>query len=51
MKDKKRAEILDGIAQDEKAHYDFWKTLTGKDVGSDKGKISFFLFICRVETM
>jgi VIT1/CCC1 family predicted Fe2+/Mn2+ transporter len=48
MKDKKRTEILERIAQDEKAHYDFWKTLTNEDVAPDRGKIAFFVFICRV---
>jgi VIT1/CCC1 family predicted Fe2+/Mn2+ transporter len=46
--DKKRAAVLEGIARDEKAHYEFWKTLTNQDVAPDKGKIYFFIFICRV---
>jgi VIT1/CCC1 family predicted Fe2+/Mn2+ transporter len=48
LKDRKRAEILEAISRDEKAHYEFWKTLTGQDVAPDRFKIYFFVFICRV---
>jgi VIT1/CCC1 family predicted Fe2+/Mn2+ transporter len=48
LKDKDKAAILRGIAGDELTHYKFWKTLSGQEVGPDKFKISFFVFISRV---
>lgn len=48
LKDKMRIEILEGISQDEKRHYDFWKSLTGQDVAPDKGRVFLFVFIAKV---
>ena len=48
LKDKDKAAILRRIAGDELAHYEFWKTLSGQEVGPDKFKIDFFVFISRV---
>jgi len=48
LKDKAKSAILQGIAQDELAHYEFWKSLSGQEVGPDKFKIDFFIFISRV---
>ncbi|MCX5708432.1 MAG: VIT1/CCC1 transporter family protein [Candidatus Omnitrophica bacterium] len=48
LKDKDKAAILQGIAGDELAHYKFWQTLSGQEVGPDKFKIDFFVFISRV---
>jgi vacuolar iron transporter family protein len=48
LKDKGKAAILQGIAGDELAHYQFWKNLSGQDVGPDTYKVNFFVFISRV---
>jgi VIT1/CCC1 family predicted Fe2+/Mn2+ transporter len=48
IKDKAKSKVLEDIANEEKEHYQFWKTLTDQDVAPDRFKISFFVFICRV---
>ncbi len=48
LKDKDKAAILRGIAGDELAHYKFWKTLSGQEVGPDTFKVNFFVFISRI---
>jgi VIT1/CCC1 family predicted Fe2+/Mn2+ transporter len=47
LKDKRQAGILEGIAADEKSHYEIWKSLTGVDVAPAAGKVAFFVFISR----
>lgn len=48
LKDHQRAAILEGIARDERSHYDFWKTLTHQDVLPDNGKVLFFVLVSRL---
>ncbi|HRZ13877.1 MAG TPA: VIT1/CCC1 transporter family protein [Candidatus Omnitrophota bacterium] len=48
LKDKRQAAILEGIARDEQAHYEIWKSLTGVDVAPAAGKVAFFIVISRV---
>ncbi|MBN2453351.1 MAG: VIT1/CCC1 transporter family protein [Candidatus Omnitrophica bacterium] len=48
LKNKTHAGILRKIAADELRHYEFWKGLTGADVGPDRMKVFFFILIARV---
>ncbi|MEI7543082.1 MAG: VIT1/CCC1 family protein, partial [bacterium] len=41
----KNAEIFMHIAKDEAGHYARFKNITGEDVGPDKFKVSFYLFL------
>jgi vacuolar iron transporter family protein len=47
-KDKARSEILERISQDELAHSNFWKSITGQDVPPDRGKISFYVWLSKL---
>lgn len=47
-KDPKRAEVLAGIAADEREHYGIWKSLTGEDVAPDMVKVGYFVLISRI---
>lgn len=40
-------QILERVADEEKKHYDFFKSLTGEDAAPDKGKIFRFVLISR----
>ncbi|MCM8773880.1 MAG: VIT1/CCC1 transporter family protein [Candidatus Omnitrophica bacterium] len=48
IKEVKNKEVLIKISNEEKAHYDFWKTLTQKDVSPDRLKIFIFVLINRI---
>lgn len=48
LKDKRQASILEGIASDERSHYEIWRSLTGKEVAASQGKVAFFVLISRV---
>ncbi len=48
LKNKQNADILQRIADDEKRHYDFWKTYTKQDVKPSKFKVFYFSFLSRV---
>lgn len=48
IKDKEKAEVLHKISQEEASHYEFFKTLTEKDVTPDKFKIFFYVFIAKL---
>ncbi|MHB1293787.1 MAG: VIT1/CCC1 transporter family protein [Anaerolineae bacterium] len=47
-KDPHNRQILDHIAQDEQAHYHFWRQYTGQDVAPDRLKVWWFYLIARV---
>jgi vacuolar iron transporter family protein len=47
VKDKAHAEILQRIAQDELMHYEYFKKMTGEDVGPDNFKVFYFVNISR----
>ncbi|MFW5685661.1 MAG: rubrerythrin family protein, partial [Spirochaetota bacterium] len=42
------AGILQNIGDDERRHYEFWKSYTGTEVKPSRVKIAFFTFISRV---
>ncbi len=48
VKASKHAEILERIAGEELAHYDYFKTLTGQEVSPDKRKILIFVAISKI---
>ncbi|MEN6295545.1 MAG: VIT1/CCC1 transporter family protein [Chloroherpetonaceae bacterium] len=48
IKDQKNSEILTQISNDEKAHYDFWKSYTHIDVHKNRFKIFLYVLIARV---
>ncbi|MHB0857882.1 MAG: VIT1/CCC1 transporter family protein [Anaerolineae bacterium] len=47
-KDSHNRQILEHIAQDELAHYRFWRQVTGEDVAPDRLKVAWYYFISRV---
>lgn len=47
-RNKKNADVLRKIADDEKCHYDFWKTITKKEVKPSKLKIFYFTFLSKL---
>ena len=47
-KDSKNAEVLRKISNQEKEHYNFWKSITGIDVKPDKRRIRFTIFLTKV---
>ena len=47
-KDKHNRDILLKISREEKAHYDFWKKITGKELRPNKLKVRWFVLISRV---
>ena len=47
IKDKKNQEVLQQISQDELSHYQFWKSLTQKDIAPNWLKVFFYIFIAR----
>jgi vacuolar iron transporter family protein len=48
VRDKHNSEILAKIGNDEKEHYEVWKSYTGEDVKPGRLKILFFTFVSRV---
>jgi VIT1/CCC1 family predicted Fe2+/Mn2+ transporter len=48
IKDRNNTQILEGISKDELTHFEFWKSLSQKEVKPDKLKIFFYVFISRV---
>jgi VIT1/CCC1 family predicted Fe2+/Mn2+ transporter len=46
--DNKNAEILRSIADDEKRHYDFWKSVTGVDVEPNEKQVKKYLMLARL---
>jgi VIT1/CCC1 family predicted Fe2+/Mn2+ transporter len=48
IKDNNNRKILEKIANEEKAHYDFWKTYTNEDVAPNKFKINYFYWISKI---
>lgn len=44
----RHAETLAHIAQDELAHYDLFKTVTGRDVAPDRWKVFYYVLVSRV---
>lgn len=47
VKDKKNAEILKSIGNDELRHYEVWKRHTGKEVKPNMFKVRWYIFISR----
>jgi VIT1/CCC1 family predicted Fe2+/Mn2+ transporter len=47
-KDKKNAEVLRQISNDELSHYNFWKSYTQKDVSENRFRIFFFVLISQI---
>lgn len=48
VKDQKNRDVLESIAADEKQHYDFWKTHSGRDITPDFFKIFKYVWISRL---
>jgi VIT1/CCC1 family predicted Fe2+/Mn2+ transporter len=48
VRDNRHAEILEKIAQEESAHYDFLKGITQHDVSPNRFKIFAYVFISRI---
>jgi len=48
VKLKERADILKKISEAEMAHYEYFRTLTGRDVNADGSKVFLYVFISRV---
>ncbi|MFW5741694.1 MAG: VIT1/CCC1 transporter family protein [Spirochaetota bacterium] len=48
VRDKHNSEILARIANDEKEHYEVWKSYTGENVKPGRLKVFFFTFVSRV---
>ena len=48
VKDKNNSQLLERIGNEEKAHYDYWKTFTGADVKPNKFRIIWFFWIARI---
>ena len=46
-KDENNKKVLDKIADDEKKHYDIWKTYTNTDISPNKIKIGFYYWLAR----
>ena len=47
-KDEENTKILLDIANDEKRHYDFWKSVTGTDVEADKRQVKKYLMLAKL---
>ena len=47
-KGEENKKTLQRLAQEERAHYEIWKTYTGKELKPQKGKVLYFTFIARV---
>ena len=47
-KDSKNAEVLIKISNQEKGHYNFWKSKTGVDVKPNKRRIRFTIFLTKI---
>ncbi|MBN1572735.1 MAG: VIT1/CCC1 transporter family protein [Deltaproteobacteria bacterium] len=47
-KDRNNSEVLKNISAEELEHYNFWRKYTGEDVGPDRKKIWFYIFVSRV---
>ncbi len=47
-KDEENRKILLKISEDEKRHYDFWKTVTGKDVEPNKRQVNKYLRLAKL---
>lgn len=48
LKNKQNAAVLQRISDDEKRHYDFWKTITNKDVKPSKLKVFYFTLLSKI---
>ncbi|MCF7870087.1 MAG: VIT1/CCC1 transporter family protein [Candidatus Omnitrophica bacterium] len=48
IRDRKNADILENISQEELRHYNFWKNLTKQEVKPDKFKIHFYVYLAKV---
>ncbi|MCM8756423.1 MAG: VIT1/CCC1 transporter family protein [Candidatus Omnitrophica bacterium] len=48
IKEVENKKVLIKISNEEKVHYDFWKTLTQKDVSPDRLKIFLFVLVNRI---
>jgi VIT1/CCC1 family predicted Fe2+/Mn2+ transporter len=48
MKKQSNAKLLTGIAADEKTHYDFWKSITKKDVKPSRFKLFKYYWFARL---
>ena len=48
IRDDKNRQILQRIASDEDRHYEFYKTLTGRDVGPARLRVFAFYWVCRL---
>ena len=46
--DNKNRQILKDIAADEKKHYNFWKGVTGKEVGPDMRKVNKYIWLSKM---
>lgn len=47
-KNKENREVLEKIANEELAHYRFWKTFTGSEIKPSTGKMIFYYLIARI---
>ncbi len=48
MKNRANAALLKKIAGDERTHYDFWKSITGKDVKPSRFKVFKYYWLARI---
>jgi len=48
QKDTKNRKILQDIALQEKEHYEFWKSITGKELKPQKLLIMFYIFLAKI---
>jgi VIT1/CCC1 family predicted Fe2+/Mn2+ transporter len=48
IKNKENREVLEKIANEEHAHYGFWKTYTGSEVKPAAGRVVFYYLIARI---
>jgi VIT1/CCC1 family predicted Fe2+/Mn2+ transporter len=48
LRDRKNAEVLQRIAEDEKRHYEGWKKYTGEDIAPDNLKVWFYYLVSMV---
>lgn len=48
LKDAGNRRVLDGMSQAEKGHYEFWKSLTGRELAPDRVTVFFFYWCARI---
>ena len=48
VRDEENADILAEVAEDEKAHYDHWKSITNREVSRNRLKVWLYVMIARI---